>query len=415
MAACGVAGGGDRGAGGRHRRRRRRAAAAPGRVAAPARRDDHRPQPRAGAAPRVGRLHGAGRVPGEPAAARRPASTRCRSAVLAKRPLVHFDLRNEEGHSIPLLTAEQNTHDRPRAALPGARRRPRRAGRRRGDAGGGRAGGRPGDRGGARRRRATPATMAELERDHGLAPLTELPRDGRDPLARLRPVGGRPRPRSPARVQVRLRRAVLPAPGLTPTYFYDAPGCTEAWSYHVEVAVPQDLKARTTQLLDDGDRRGARHRRARRRPARALLLRRPGASAAAAAGRRRLRRRARAVPRPGRDRRHGHRAARGARRGCSPICRRWRTAPARRSASCSRRRRCSPRSCCGPTSTRSAAAAARPLPPEPGGEHARRAVRRRRARVPGGRLGHRRHVGGRRACLRPDRRYPVAAVIRSPP
>ncbi len=26
---------------------------------------------------------------------------------LAKRPLVHFDLRNEEGHSIPLLTADQ--------------------------------------------------------------------------------------------------------------------------------------------------------------------------------------------------------------------------------------------------------------------------------------------------------------------
>src|SRR5919109_4466378 len=29
-------------------------------------------------------------------------------ALLAKRPLVHFDLRNEEGHSIPLLTADQN-------------------------------------------------------------------------------------------------------------------------------------------------------------------------------------------------------------------------------------------------------------------------------------------------------------------
>ena len=30
-------------------------------------------------------------------------------AFLTKRPLVHFDLRNEEGHSIPLMTAEQNT------------------------------------------------------------------------------------------------------------------------------------------------------------------------------------------------------------------------------------------------------------------------------------------------------------------
>ena len=29
-------------------------------------------------------------------------------ALLDKRPLVHFDLRNEEQHSIPLLTAEQN-------------------------------------------------------------------------------------------------------------------------------------------------------------------------------------------------------------------------------------------------------------------------------------------------------------------
>ena len=30
-------------------------------------------------------------------------------AFLEKRPLVHFDLRNEETHSIPLLTAEQST------------------------------------------------------------------------------------------------------------------------------------------------------------------------------------------------------------------------------------------------------------------------------------------------------------------
>ena len=29
-------------------------------------------------------------------------------AFVAKRPLVHFDLRNEEGHAIPLLTAEQS-------------------------------------------------------------------------------------------------------------------------------------------------------------------------------------------------------------------------------------------------------------------------------------------------------------------
>ena len=33
--------------------------------------------------------------------------------------------------------------------------------------------------------------------------------------------------------------------------FYDAIGCTEASTYHVEVAVPPDLRARTTTLYDD--------------------------------------------------------------------------------------------------------------------------------------------------------------------
>jgi hypothetical protein len=41
-------------------------------------------------------------------------------------------------------------------------------------------------------------------------------------------------------------------PGLA--YVYDAPGCTEAWSYHLEVAVPTDLKARTTRLWDAATR-----------------------------------------------------------------------------------------------------------------------------------------------------------------
>ena len=35
-------------------------------------------------------------------------------------------------------------------------------------------------------------------------------------------------------------------------YVYAAPGSTEAWSYHVEVAVPEDLRARTTRLWDAG-------------------------------------------------------------------------------------------------------------------------------------------------------------------
>jgi len=35
------------------------------------------------------------------------------------------------------------------------------------------------------------------------------------------------------------------------THFYDAPGCIEAASYHAEVAVPTELRARRTQLADD--------------------------------------------------------------------------------------------------------------------------------------------------------------------
>jgi len=34
-------------------------------------------------------------------------------------------------------------------------------------------------------------------------------------------------------------------------HFYDAPGCTEAASYHAEVAVPDELRARTTRLADN--------------------------------------------------------------------------------------------------------------------------------------------------------------------
>jgi hypothetical protein len=34
-------------------------------------------------------------------------------------------------------------------------------------------------------------------------------------------------------------------------HFYDAPGCTEAASYHAEVAVPVELRARRTELADD--------------------------------------------------------------------------------------------------------------------------------------------------------------------
>ncbi len=38
-------------------------------------------------------------------------------------------------------------------------------------------------------------------------------------------------------------------PGLT--HYYDAPGCAQAATFHVEVAVPTGLRARTTELSDD--------------------------------------------------------------------------------------------------------------------------------------------------------------------
>ena len=34
-------------------------------------------------------------------------------------------------------------------------------------------------------------------------------------------------------------------------HFYDAPGCTEAASYHAEVEVPDEMRARTTELIDN--------------------------------------------------------------------------------------------------------------------------------------------------------------------
>ena len=39
-------------------------------------------------------------------------------ALLAKRQLVHFDLRREDENSLPLLRSDEAQHDRPRAALP---------------------------------------------------------------------------------------------------------------------------------------------------------------------------------------------------------------------------------------------------------------------------------------------------------
>jgi hypothetical protein len=168
-------------------------------------------------------------------------------ALLAKRPLVHFDLRNEEGHSVPLLTAQQNAmidrelldlallgdleaHDVDEAtenavyvaAGPVIETIVRES--------------------------AGAAAVERLERDHGLPPLHDL-RAMADALARgfflwavIRGID---------------RRRVLKFAYDEPfsqhaafEHYYDAPGCAEAASYHVEVVVPADLRARTASLVD---------------------------------------------------------------------------------------------------------------------------------------------------------------------
>ena len=41
------------------------------------------------------------------------------------------------------------------------------------------------------------------------------------------------------------------APAGPLAHFYDAPGCTEAASYHAEVDVPDEMRARTTEMIDN--------------------------------------------------------------------------------------------------------------------------------------------------------------------
>jgi hypothetical protein len=165
-------------------------------------------------------------------------------AFLAKRPLVHFDLRNEEGHSIPLLTAEQNTligrellyqvlegdldaqdADNPaitsdadaliEAVL--------------GDL-------------------DVTGAVERLERRHDLQPLEDF-RWATELLSRSFVLWAVVRGIERRRVfKFAYDEPFSLRPGLA--YVYDAPGCKEAWSYHLEVAVPTDLRARSTRLWD---------------------------------------------------------------------------------------------------------------------------------------------------------------------
>jgi hypothetical protein len=165
-------------------------------------------------------------------------------AFLVKRPLVHFDLRNEEGHSIPLLTAEQNTaigREMLYQSLDGDL---------------------------TTQDAADPAVVSEagkvieavlgerdvtgaverLERRHGLEPLGDF-RDLTEILARNFVLWAVVRGLEFRRVfKFAYDEPYSLRPGLA--YVYGAPGCTEAWSYHLEVAVPTDLRARSTQLWD---------------------------------------------------------------------------------------------------------------------------------------------------------------------
>ena len=154
-------------------------------------------------------------------------------ALLSKRPLVHFDLRNEEQHAISLLTAEQH--------------------------------------------RTIARELLYRQLDDELAGADELieavladePRDVEAEIAALEAAHGVELAdfRAIAAVLSRSFIAWAIVRGLDRrrvfkfaydesvgrrsfVYLIAADGCTEAESYHVEVAVPADLKARSTLLVD---------------------------------------------------------------------------------------------------------------------------------------------------------------------
>jgi hypothetical protein len=165
-------------------------------------------------------------------------------ALLAKRPLVHFDLRNEEGHSIPLLTADQ-TRMIGRELLFQAL-----------DA--------DVDEADAETlEAATPLIEAvlgddvwdpteqidALERDRGLEPLSDF-RAAANTLSRNFILWAIVRGVDRRRVfKFAHDEGFAQRPALS--HFYATPGCTQAATFHVEVAVPPGLRARTTDLFDD--------------------------------------------------------------------------------------------------------------------------------------------------------------------
>jgi hypothetical protein len=168
-------------------------------------------------------------------------------AVLAKRPLIHFDLRNEEGHSIPLLTAEQSRmigRELLYVALDADLA--------------------------AQDADAEAVVMAagpiidtvldesvqlvddridEIEAEFGLESLTDF-RTRADTLGRGFIMWAVVRGLERRRIfKYAHDEGFAQRPALA--HVYDARGCTEATTFHVEVAVPPGLRARTTTLVDD--------------------------------------------------------------------------------------------------------------------------------------------------------------------
>ena len=168
-------------------------------------------------------------------------------AVLAKRALVHFDLRDEAGESLPLLRADE-TRTISRELLYLVLDLDLAAGER--------------DDVDASAviesvlAMQPPEPVALSEIDAALARLEEQagPLPGFAALAGrlargfllcavVRDVGRR-----------RVVKFAYDEPIVRPSrlaHFYDAPGCTEAASYHAEVAVPLELRARRAELVDD--------------------------------------------------------------------------------------------------------------------------------------------------------------------
>jgi hypothetical protein len=168
-------------------------------------------------------------------------------ALLARRPLVHFDLRNEETHAVPLLTADQNALidrelldralivDLDELGLDDATSNAVYA------AAGPVIDAVLADAAGA-------GAVERLEHDHGLPPLTEL-RLMASWLSGTFVLWAVTREIDRRRVlKFAYDEPFTQRPGFE--HYYDAPGCAEAASYHVEVVVPADMRARSARLDD---------------------------------------------------------------------------------------------------------------------------------------------------------------------